>query len=434
MMGPMLLAAEGGGLSDHGIATPVSLILIASAAFLIPLLAGRIKTPAIVLEIVFGVLVGPVLGLIEPGEELLGFLSEFGLFLLMFLAGFEIDFTRLEKQGPSQLFTGLGLLLEKQGPSQLFTGLALFGLFLGAGWIGAGLLDVSAVDQRFFLTFLMAAAALGLVVPALRETKRGSTRLGQVVLITAVFAEVGSLVGIVVLSVLAENGFGVELLAIPALLAMIAATLVLLRRAAWWYPERFERLFRADDPAEMGTRATLALLFVFVGLSTLLQVEAILGAFLAGALFIFVFRDPGQLEEQLNGFSFGFFIPIFFINVGIEFPLSELADGEVLGHALALIGVAFAIKLIPSLLLVLRRFPLREAIAAGFLLAGQLSVIIALADLGLDLGLLSSGLRAGAIMLVAVSAVVSPIGFRFLAPPLREEPNNTGPRRLLGSL
>ena len=418
MMGPIFLAAESGGLPDHGIATPVSLILIAAAAFLIPLLAGRIKTPAIVLEIVFGVLVGPVLGIIEPGEELLGFLSEFGLFLLMFLAGFEIDFTRLEKQGPSQLFSGL----------------ALFGLFVAAGWIGAGVLDVSEVNQRLFLTFLMAAAALGLVVPALRETKRGSTRLGQVVLITAVFAEVGSLVGIVVLSVLAESGFGVELLAIPALLAMIAATLVVLRRAAWWYPERFERLFRADDPAEMGTRATLALLFIFVGLSTLLQVEAILGAFLAGALFIFVFRDPGQLEEQLNGFSFGFFIPVFFINVGIEFPLSELADGEVLGQALALIGVAFAIKLIPSLLLVFRRFPLREALAAGFLLAGQLSVIIALADLGLDLGLLSSGLRAGAIMLVAVSAVVSPIGFRFLAPPLREEPNHSGPRRLLGSL
>ncbi len=418
MMGPIFQAAESVGLPDHGIATPVSLILIAAAAFLIPLLAGRIKTPAIVLEIVFGVLVGPVLGIIEPGEELLGFLSEFGLFLLMFLAGFEIDFTRLEKQGPSQLFSGL----------------ALFGLFVAAGWIGAGVLDVSEVNQRLFLTFLMAAAALGLVVPALRETKRGSTRLGQVVLITAVFAEVGSLVGIVVLSVLAESGFGVELLAIPALLAMIAATLVVLRRAAWWYPERFERLFRADDPAEMGTRATLALLFIFVGLSTLLQVEAILGAFLAGALFIFVFRDPGQLEEQLNGFSFGFFIPVFFINVGIEFPLSELADGEVLGQALALIGVAFAIKLIPSLLLVFRRFPLREALAAGFLLAGQLSVIIALADLGLDLGLLSSGLRAGAIMLVAVSAVVSPIGFRFLAPPLREEPNHSGPRRLLGSL
>ena len=176
----------------------------------------------------------------------------------------------------------------------------------------------------------------------------------------------------------------------------------------------------------------MALLFVFVGLSTLLQVEAILGAFLAGAVFTFVFRDPGQLHEQLNGFSFGFFIPVFFINVGIEFPLSELADGQVLSQALTLIGVAFAIKIIPSLFLMLNRFTLRDSLAAGVLLAGQLSVIIALADLGLDLGLLSSGLRAGAIMLVAVSAVVSPVGFRFLAPPLQALPDDVGRRRLLG--
>ncbi|MEE8498510.1 MAG: cation:proton antiporter [Acidimicrobiia bacterium] len=416
MISPLLLAAQGAGPPDHGIATPVSLILIAAAAFLIPLLAGRIKTPAVVLEILFGVIVGPVLGVIEPGEELLGFLSEFGLFLVMFLAGFEIDFTRLERQGPTQLLSGI----------------TLFGLFLGAAWIGAGLLDQTTIEQRLFLTFLMAAAALGLVVPALRETRRAATRLGQLILLTGVFAEVGSLVGIIVLSVVVDGGVGLDLLAIPVLLAVIALTLVVLRRAAWWYPERFERLFRADDPAEMGIRATLALLFVFVGLSTLLQVEAILGAFLAGAVFTFVFRDPGPLHEQLNGFSFGFFIPIFFINVGIEFPLSELADGEVLTQALTLIGVAFAIKILPSLLLMLRRFSLRDSLAAGVLLAGQLSVIIALADLGLDLGLLSSGLRAGAIMLVAVSAVVSPVGFRFLAPPLQDLPDDAGRRRLLG--
>lgn len=411
----VLLYVETGGPTDHGIATPVSLILIASAAFLIPLLAGRIRIPAIVLEIVFGIMVGPVLGIIEPGEELLGFLAEFGLFLLMFLAGFEIDFGRLERQGPSQLISGL----------------ALFGLFLAAGWIGTGFLEGSGFDQHLFRTFLVAGAALGLVVPALRETRRSTTRLGQLILITTVFAEVGALVGIIVLSVLAEGGVGMDLLSIPALLAVIALTLVVLRRAAWWYPERFERLFRSDDPAEMGMRASLAMLFIFVGLSTLLEIEAILGAFLAGAVFTFVFRDPGQLEEQLKGFSFGFFIPVFFINVGIEFPLSELGDSEVLGQALALIAIAFVIKVIPALLLVLRRFSLREALSAGVLLAGQLSVIIALADLGLDLGLLSSGLRAGAIMLVAVSAIVSPVGFRLLSPPLTDD-SRTTPRKTSG--
>ena len=239
------------------------------------------------------------------------------------------------------------------------------------------------------------------------------------ILITAVFAEVASIVGIAVLSVVAEIGFGFDLLSIPALLAVILIFLVVLRRAAWWYPERFERLFKPDDPAEMGTRASLALLFIFVGLSALLDIEAILGAFLAGAVFTFVFRDRGSLEEQLNGFSYGFFIPVFFINVGIEFPLDELSDRRVLGQALALILVAFVVKLGPALLLVFRRFPLREALASGVLLAGQLSVIIALADLGLDLGLLSTGLRAGAIMLVAVSAVISPVGFRILAPPVQ---------------
>jgi Kef-type K+ transport system membrane component KefB len=253
------------------------------------------------------------------------------------------------------------------------------------------------------------------------------------VLITAVFAEVLSLVGIVVLSVVVEKGLGIHLLSIPALLAAMLLALIILRRAAWWYPERFERLFRSDDPAEMGTRATLALLFVFVGLSALLEIEAILGAFLAGAVFTFVFRDPGGLEEQLNGFSYGFFIPIFFINVGIAFPLDALGDPDVLGQALALVAIAFVVKIIPSLLLLLRRFSAREAIAAGFILAGQLSVIIALADLGLDLGLLSTGLRAGAIMLVAVSALISPVVFRVLAPPIVEVSDQRGLRnRLLG--
>ncbi|MDH3730703.1 MAG: cation:proton antiporter, partial [Acidimicrobiia bacterium] len=155
---------------------------------------------------------------------------------------------------------------------------------------------------------------------------------------------------------------------------------------------------------------------VFVGLSALLGIEAILGAFLAGLLFSFVFRDLGSLEEQLNGFSYGFFIPIFFINVGLTFPLDELRDSDVLAQALALIVVAIAVKVIPSLVLMLRGFSLRQSLGAGFLLAGQLSVIIALADVGLDLGLISSGLRAGAILLVAVSAIFGPVAFRALVP------------------
>jgi len=196
--------------------------------------------------------------------------------------------------------------------------------------------------------------------------------------------------------------------------------LAVLRRLAWWRPERFERLFAESDPDEMGIRASLALLFVFVGLSLALGVEPILGAFLAGLVFAYVFRNIGHLESRLSGFAYGFFIPVFFINVGIGFPVARLGEPGVLTRALSLIGIAVIVKLVPSLLLVLRGLSIRESLGSGVLLAGQLSVIIALAEFGVELGVLDAGLEAGAILLVGVTAIMSPIVFRWLSPPLEE--------------
>ena len=83
-------------------------------------------------------------------------------------------------------------------------------------------------------------------------------------------------------------------------------------------------MFSGHDPDEIGIRFSLALLFVFVGLAILLDMDPILGAFMAGAIFAFVFRDSGDLEERLSGFAYGFLIPIFFISVGVRFPLDAL--------------------------------------------------------------------------------------------------------------
>ncbi len=392
-MNPFVFAAE--VLPDAS-----AFVLIGAAAFALPLLAGRVGLPAIVLEILFGALIGPdVLGLIAVADqETIALLAELGLLLLMFLAGFEVDFERIERQGVTQIAWGLGLWV----------------VILGVSWVGTGFLAVESTSQQVFLTLLISAASVGLVVPALRATRQAGTNLGQLVLITALLAEFLSLIGIVVLGVWVEEGFGIGLASIPILFTGMVLTLVIVRRTAWWYPERFKRLFSEDDPDELGIRTSLALMFVFVGVSLALGIEAILGAFLAGALFAFVFRNTGTLEERLSGFAFGFFIPIFFINVGIGFPVDRLNDPVVLRTAVGLILVALIVKVVPALLLVLRRFAVREALGAGILLAGQLSVVIALADLGVDLGLLTSELAAGAILLVAVTAVVSPVAFRLL--------------------
>ena len=77
----------------------VVIIVIALAAFLLPFVADHFRVPAIVLEIVFGIVVGPsLLGLIHS-TEVFAFLAELGFFLLMFLSGFEIDLRQMERGG-----------------------------------------------------------------------------------------------------------------------------------------------------------------------------------------------------------------------------------------------------------------------------------------------------------------------------------------------
>lgn len=380
-----------------------SLILIASAVFLLPLVATRLRAPAVVLELLFGILVGPITGLIH-GTELLDLLAQLGLFLLMFLAGFEIDFGALVRQGRPRMMMLLVIFLVTLGVSQWAT------YSLGYGR---------------FMVLVLATTSVGLVVPTLRGTRRIATRLGQYILVSAIFADFLTLVLVAMLALVKRHGWGLGLLKMPVLFIAITLVLRTLRLAVWWYPHRFQRLFAANDPEELGIRASLALMLAFVGLSLALDVEPILGAFLAGTVFALVFRNPGHLQQQLNGFSFGFFIPIFFINVGLRFELALLEHLETLERAAVLILVAFLVKILPSLLLLLRGLTLRETFAAGILLSARLSLIIAVATIGVELGFISMEDRALAILLAAVSATIAPTLFRILAPPLAAEPSTT---------
>lgn len=382
----------------------LTFMAIGFGAFLLPLAARLIRVPAVVLEILYGLMIGPqVLGWIGSETASEGFvlvLAEIGLFLLMFLAGFEIDFTSLEREGRGPLVFGLGF----------------FAVVIGIAWFGFGFVDLSSTSERVYMTLLVSAASVGIIIPALRTTNRSSTRQGQITIVIGILAEFLAATGIIVFTVWFNTGWSYELLAVPAFAVIALVALWLMRTIAWWYPDQASKLFTSDDPDEMGIRFSFALLFVFVGLAILLGMDPILGAFLAGAMFAFVFRNSGDLEERLTGFAYGFLIPVFFISVGIRFPLDALGDTSVLLVAVSIIGIAIAAKLIPAPLLMFQRLSFRDSIGAGVLLAGQLSVIIALAEVGVSAGIIDEGLSAGAVLLVGVTALLSPVLFRVLSP------------------
>lgn len=395
--------------SEEILPSAMTFIVIGFAAFLLPLVARIVRVPAVVLEILFGLLIGPqILGLIGSETASEGFvlvLAEIGLFLLMFLAGFEINFTSLEREGV--------------GP--ILFAFAFYFVVVALAWVGLGYVDLATTAEQVYLTLLVSAASVGIIIPSLRSTGRTLTRQGQMTIVIGIVAEFLAATGVIVYTVWWESGVGVELLYVLVFVAVLLGVLWIMRTMAWWFPDSAERLFSSNDPDELGIRFSLALLFVFVGISIALGMDPILGAFMAGAIFAFVFRNSGDLEQRLSGFAYGFLIPIFFISVGIRFPLDALSDSAVLIAALSIIAVAIAAKLLPAPLLMLRGLSFRDSVGGGVLLAGQLSVIIALAEVGVQKGIIGEGVSAGAVLLVGVTALLSPIIYKLVCPPLEAE-------------
>ena len=379
-----------------------TLILVGLAALALPLAARRLRLPPVVLEILFGVLVGPVLQIVVS-TPLLESLAQLGFLMLMLLTGFEIN---------------VGFF-QRQGIGPILVGLLGFAATLTASWLASRILGVEP-----FMVMVLATTSVGLVVPSLRAAGVASRPIGQDILLGALLADFLTLLGVTVIALLVMGDAEWRLLGIPGFFLVAAVVLLGIRRAAWWHPDRFAALFAAEDTEEMGIRATLALLFVFVGVASLLGIEAVLAAFLSGGIIAVVFRERGALDRKLSGFSYGFLIPIFFIDVGIRFDLTAVTDVEALLFTAKLVVAAFAVKTASALVLFLRGHKVRSVAAAAALLSARLSLIIVVAEIGRHLGLLTRSQESSIILLAIVTTTVAPTLFRWLMPASTGETSN----------
>ena len=160
-------------------------VAAALAAFVSGLVSSRLPLPVVVLEVIFGILIGPdVLGFAEP-DAFLAFFSNLGLGMLFFFAGYEIDFERI--RGHPLLLGVLGWLLSlalaySLGGLLTLTGLVLSLLFTGSalattaiGTLIPVLSDAGELRTRFG-TYLLAAGAVGEFGPVLLITLVFSTK------------------------------------------------------------------------------------------------------------------------------------------------------------------------------------------------------------------------------------------------------------------
>lgn len=377
-----------------------SLLLVTTAAAVLPGISRLVRLPAMVLQILFGIMLGKGLLNLDLTGDWLPFLAQLGFLLLMFQAGMEIDFSMLRKQRNKDILLQFLVLA-------VTFGLAIICSFL--------------LGQGFFMAFVLSTTSLGLVVPTLREANITKTPLGQSILLASTLADFLSLFGITFYILGHQFGLDWKILSPIPLVLGFGIILKIGRLLAWWHPEKAARILwqqeGGQDSQELGVRLSLVILFLFVALSELVHLEPVLGAFMGGTLLSFVFRERYQLENKLSGMSNGFFIPLFFINVGMQFDLGNILSLEQLFFTLKLLLLAFLIKLIPSALFTLRGISLKASLNAGVLLASRLSLIIAAAAIGAEEGLISPEIKDVIILLALITCLLGPSLFKILHNP-----------------
>jgi Kef-type K+ transport system membrane component KefB len=377
-----------------------NLLLVVAAAFLAPLALGflpRLRLPAIVLEILLGIVLGPSgLGWIEVDLPV-RILALVGLAFLLFLAGLEIDVDRL--RGRTLRLTGLGFLLS--------IGLGLI--------IGLGLEAAGVVKSPLFLAIVLSATSLGVIVPVLKDSGNVATPFGQLVIAAASIADFGA----IILLSLFFSGQGStdttgKLILLGGFALLVAAIGFAVARAERSMNLSATLLRLQDTTAQIRVRGAFVLLIGFVALADQVGLETILGAFAAGALLSLIDRDQAMTHPQfrlkLEAAGFGLFIPVFFVSSGLRFDLNALfSSASTVARVPLFLLALLVVRGLPALVYAGRgTLDRTHAAIAGLLQATSLPFIVTATMIGQQIGVITKPTAAGLIAAGLLSVVIFP--------------------------
>src|SRR6266536_64345 len=348
-----------------------TLVIVVAVAVLAPIVATlppRLRLPAVVAETILGILVGPrVLGFVEPNAPL-GFFGTLGLAFLFFLAGLELDLSRLRGRPIQLAASGWGISIA-----------------LGLG-VGFALQSIGFVASGLLIGVAISTTALGTLVPILRDSGQLDAKFGTFMLAAGTMGELGPILMISVLLTRDHTSLTQSLL----LLSFAAISLLVAYVGMHVHPPRIVQLLTRTmfSSAQLPVRLSVLLLLGLAFLAGNLGLDMILGAFTAGIVVGYVTRghDSKPLRERLDGLGFGFFVPIFFIVGGMKFDVAALVASPTTMLRLPVFLALFLLCRGLPALLYRRDLPSRDQFALALLSATQLPLVVAICEIGVSTG------------------------------------------------
>jgi Kef-type K+ transport system membrane component KefB len=376
----------------------IDLLIVVVVAFTAPLVLGlapKLRLPAVVLEIVAGIIVGPsVLDWVQINEPIT-ILATVGLAFLLFLAGLEIDPDKLRGRALRLTSIGFGVSIA---------------IALGVGYLLGG---VGLVDRPLLVAIILTATSLGVIVPVLKDAGEINSTFGQLVIAAASIADFGAIILLSIFFSRDGAGVGAQLVILGIFAGALAVTAIAIAGV-----EHVGRISGAlqrlqDTTAQIRVRGAFLLLIALVALASELGLEVILGAFAAGLILAILDRDTmrthPQLHVKLDGAGYGIFIPVFFVSSGVRFDLDALfASGSTIAMVPIFLVALLAVRGVPAL--VYRgAIDNRRVVVAGVLQATSLPFIVAATAIGLEIGAISASAAAALLAAGLLSVLIFPL-------------------------
>ncbi|MCP4553122.1 MAG: hypothetical protein GY834_14035 [Bacteroidetes bacterium] len=396
------------------------LLIVVAIAWFIPLSMSLLritKIPTVIIEILAGFFIGKWLLGMYPSDSiiLLDFLALTGFVFLMFLGGLEIDMGQIMASFPRRK-----IAYAKYIQNPLLVGTVYFIITIvtsyGFAW---GLSHIVEIQNIWYFSLIMITTSIGIILPVLKSRAEINTHFGQMIILASAIADILSIALFTITAFILRNGLKLELaflLLLPVLFLILYLIGKVFRNASTFKKITYQLSHAAS---QIRIRGTILLILVFVVLAQFIGKEVILlGAFMGGLLLsIFLHKDRSMLLVKLDGFGYGFFIPMFFIMVGVHFDPAALGeiDSSLLLFLASLLVAMYIIKIFPSFLW-MRLFGMKRAISGGFLMASRLSLIIAASTIGVEMGVISPAINSSFILMAVLTCLISPVIYNYMNP------------------
>jgi len=399
--------------TEHG--NSVSLILISLVVILVSAKLGgalmeRIRQPAVLGELIFGVLLGnlSLVGLHQfdylKSNEGINILAELGVIFLLFEVGLESNIKQMMEVGLSSFLVALvGVVVP---------------MVLGWG-VAAWFLPQSSTLIHVFIGATLCATSVGITARVLKDLGKTSAKEARIILGAAVIDDVMGLVILAAVSGIIKaadrGGAGISIVDVCLIVLKAVAFLVI----ALWIGSRLSpRMFALAsrlNVSGMLLAVSISFCFLLSYLANRIELAPIVGAFAAGLILDPVhyrdFRNRGEhsIEELLRPIS-SFLVPVFFVLMGVRVDLKTFTDSSILGFALALTVVAVLGKQACAIA-VLEKGLDRISVGIGMIPRGEVGLIFASIGAALMLSgspVVSSSTYSAVVIMVILTTLVTP--------------------------